>query len=163
MIEFKYKKHRISISETTMDIILKHRQVNNNSEAGGMLIGSIVANSNKIEINDCTEPLKEDNRHRFGFKRSNKHNEILNKKWCSSSFTKLYLGEWHTHPQEIPSPSFIDKSSWKTLLFKSNTESEILVFLVIGTISMDIWIGDKRNKRIERGGSYRYKNSKNVN
>lgn len=159
MIIFRYRKYKISISQTTIDIILKYRQVNDNYEAGGMLIGSIITNSNEIEINDCTEPLKEDSSHRFGFKRSNKHNEVLNDKWRNSNFTKLYLGEWHTHPQEIPVPSITDKNSWEVLLLKSNTESDILIFVVVGTKFMDLWIGDKINKKLERGGNYKYKDN----
>lgn len=159
MIIFEYKKYKISISKKVLDNILKYKQVNDNDEAGGMLIGSIISNSNEIEIIDFTEPLKEDKRNKFRFKRSNKHNQILNEKWISSNFTKLYLGEWHTHPQEIAAPSLIDKKAWEMLLFKSNTESDILIFLVIGTSTMDIWIGDKINKKVERGGNYRYKNN----
>ncbi|MDV8111856.1 Mov34/MPN/PAD-1 family protein [Bacillus sp. BAU-SS-2023] len=156
MIEIKYKKYKISISNQIVDIIINRRQINNNYEAGGMLIGSIVANSNEIEINDYTEPLKEDSRNRLTFKRSDKHNEILYEKWKESNFTKLYLGEWHTHPQNIPTPSFIDKISWNTLLFKSNTESDILIFIIGGTSSIEIWIGDRKSKKIKRGESYKY-------
>lgn len=163
MIEIKYKKYKISISDVIMDVIIKHRQVNNNCEAGGMLIGSIVANSDEIEIYDYTEPLKEDNRNRLSFKRSNKHNEVLYEKWKESNFTKLYLGEWHTHPQKIPKPSLIDIASWKMLLSKSNTESEILIFIIIGISSMEIWIGDRKSKKVKRGGSYKFKSSGEIN
>lgn len=156
MIEIKYKEYKISISNAIMSDIIKYRQVNNNYEAGGMLIGSIVESSNEIYINDYTEPLNEDSRSRLSFKRSNKHNEILYNKWEESNFTKLYLGEWHTHPQDIPRPSFIDRASWKTLLMKSNTECEVLIFIIIGISSVEIWIGDRKNKKIKRGGSYRY-------
>lgn len=159
MINIKYGTYKISISDVIIDAIIKHRQVNNKCEAGGMLIGSIVTNSYEIEVYDYTEPLKEDNRNRLSFKRSNKHNEILYIKWQESNCTKLYLGEWHTHPQYIPKPSLIDITSWKMLLSKSNTESEILIFIIIGISSMEIWIGDKRNKKVKRGGSYKFKNS----
>lgn len=156
MVEIKYKEYKISISNVVIDAIISYRQVNDNYESGGMLIGSIVENSNKIEINDYTEPLKEDNRNRLFFKRSNKHNDILYNKWKESNFTKLYLGEWHTHPQNIPRPSLIDRVSWNTLLLKSNTESEILIFIIVGISSVEIWIGDRKCKKVKRGGSYKY-------
>lgn len=156
MIEFKYKEYKISIFKSTIDVILKYRQVDYKFESGGMLIGSIIDNLNEIEIIDCTEPLKEDFRNRLSFSRSNKHNDILKRKWKESNFTKLYLGEWHTHPQQIPLPSTIDKISWTTLLLQSNTESKILVFIIMGTTSMEIWIGDRISQEIERGGSYRF-------
>ncbi len=159
MIEIKYEEYKISIPNVIMDEIINYRQVDDNYEAGGMLIGSIVVNSNEIEINDYTEPLKEDSSNRLSFKRSDKHNEILYRKWRESNYIKLYLGEWHTHPQEIPRPSLIDITSWKMLLSKSNTESEILIFIIIGISSVEIWIGDKKSKKVKRGGSYKFKSS----
>lgn len=156
MIKIKYKKYKITISNKVIATIINHRQINNKYEAGGMLIGSIVVNSNEIEINDYTEPLKEDSRNRLAFKRSNIHNELLHKKWKDSNFTKLYLGEWHTHPQNIPTPSFIDKISWNKLLVKSDTESDILIFIIGGISSVEIWIGDRNTKIIKRGESYKY-------
>lgn len=159
MIEIKYQKYEIKISSVVIDNIIKYRQVGNNYEAGGMLIGSIVNNSNEIDLNDCTEPLKEDTRKRTSFKRSNKHNDILYNKWQKSNFTKLYLGEWHTHPQGMPKASFVDIKSWNYLLRVSNTESDILIFIIVGIYSVEIWIGDRINKNIERGGTYKYKNN----
>ncbi|WP_253219630.1 Mov34/MPN/PAD-1 family protein [Pseudomonas sp. B21128] len=39
---------------------------------------------------------------------------------CKSCFQETnglvrYFGEWHTHPQEVPSPSHIDLDEWETL------------------------------------------------
>lgn len=163
MIEIKYEKYKISISDVIMNAIIKYRQVNNNCEAGGMLIGSIVTNSDEIEVYDYTEPLKEDNSNRLSFRRSNKHNEIIYKKWKESNYTKLYLGEWHTHPQEIPKPSLIDIASWKMLLSKSNTESEILIFIIMGTCYVEIWIGDIKSKKVKRSGRYKLECSRKIN
>lgn len=156
MVKFKYKECYFTITETTFQRMLRYKQLNNSFESGGMLIGSILTSGNEIEINDCTEPLEEDKQSRLSFRRSNMHNKLLKKKWEESEFTKLYLGEWHTHPQRIPSPSFLDKSTWKKLLYTSNTECRFLIFIIIGLNSMEIWIGDRKSKSLDRGGNYRY-------
>lgn len=155
-VKFNYQNYHFSLTTDVLEKIIEYKQIDNKFEAGGMLIGSILLDSNEIEINDFTEPIDEDERTRIGFKRSNIHNKLLRKKWEESNCTKLYLGEWHTHPQNIPSPSYVDMNSWEKLLYTSNTECEYLIFIIIGLISMEIWIGDKKKKKLERGGYYRY-------
>ena len=156
MINFRYKEIQFNISKNVIDTIIKYKQGNNQSESGGFLIGSISTDGNRIVANDFTEPLETDKRSIFSFNRSEQHNNILNLKWKESNYTKLYLGEWHTHPQDIPMPSFVDKKSWKNLLKKSNTESEFLIFIIVGMETIETWIGDRKLKSIERMCSYRF-------
>ncbi|WP_300351565.1 Mov34/MPN/PAD-1 family protein [Clostridium sp.] len=156
MISFTYKDKNFEITKDVIETLVSYKQIKKRYEAGGMLIASINRIDYKIEINDCTTPLEEDKRSFLGFKRSEKHNEILNKKWKESNYKKLYIGEWHTHPQNIPSPSFQDKVSWKKLITRSVTDSEYLLFIIVGIKSLEIWVGDKNIKSIERGASYKY-------
>lgn len=39
---------------------------------------------------------------------------------------------------------------------RSVTDSEYLLFIIVGIESLQIWIGDKEKNNIERGASYRY-------
>ncbi len=154
MITIKYKDVIVNISEDVINNITKFKQIKSNPEAGGILIGSIFKDGGTIDINDYTIPLVNDKRLRFWFGRSEQHNEILHDKWKKSSHTKLYLGEWHTHPQNYPTPSAVDILSWKKLLIRSKTESEVIIFIIVGLNALNIWIGDKKLKKIIKSLCY---------
>lgn len=154
MISIGYKNYDIKINDNVLTIMSKYIQCKSKYESGGILIGSILIEGKTIEINDCTEPIDLDKSSRCGFYRSNKHNELLERKWIDSNYRKMYLGEWHTHPQSRPTPSHVDKQSWKRLIKSSITESPIVIFLIIGIETMEIWIGNKNDNKLERLGSY---------
>lgn len=46
-----------------------------------------------------------------------------------------YLGEWHSHPQDRPHPSAIDRGSWARTRRLHNRP---LVFLIVGRT--DVWL-----------------------
>ena len=150
MINIDYKDYYIKVNDNVLGIMSKHIQYKSEYESGGILIGSILIDGKTIEINDCTEPIEGDKSSRCGFYRCNKHNECLDVKWKESNFIKMYLGEWHTHPQPIPTPSYVDKQSWKRLIKNSITESPIIIFIIVGTETIEIWIGNKMDNKLER-------------
>ncbi|WP_195623911.1 Mov34/MPN/PAD-1 family protein [Clostridium tertium] len=159
MISIDYNDYCIKINDNVLVIMSKYIQCKSKYESGGILIGSILIDGKTIEINDCTEPIRGDKASRYGFYRCTKHNEILEKKWIESNYINMYLGEWHTHPQSIPSPSYVDKKSWTRLIKDSITDSPIIIFLIIGIETIEIWIGNKSHNKLERVGSYGFRNS----
>ena len=54
-----------------------------------------------------------------------------------------YLGEWHTHPEDVPTPSMTDHSSWNKHL-KSDLP---LILIIVGRTHF--WVGKKFKKNIE--------------
>jgi len=36
-------------------------------------------------------------------------------RWRATRGTVRYLGEWHTHPEDHPTPSGLDRSEWRRL------------------------------------------------
>jgi len=145
MIKIKYENMIISIDETIIEEIRSRRQVKyQDEESGGMVIGSIVNNSNEIEIMDYTIPQKGDFQSRCRFIRKKKtHNAILQKKWMESHGTVMYMGEWHTHPENDPHYSLQDIRNWRKLLKKSNTYSEHLLFFIGGINYYKLWLGNR--------------------
>ena len=80
-------------------------------EAGGILLGK--RRRNHFEIMHATEPTDFDKRSRNHWVRSGQiHAEIARQYWIESGGELTYLGEWHTHPETIPSPSQIDLDEW---------------------------------------------------
>lgn len=142
-------ERKIKINCEVLSHIYDKRQVNiSDYESGGMLIGSIIRGTKDIIIEDLTLPIKDDKCSRLNYVRSKKHNELLEQKWIDSQFTKMYFGEWHTHPQEDPFPSQRDIRNWKNLMKKSNTETKILLFIIAGIDIYKIWIGDRERMKI---------------
>jgi len=106
-------------------------------ESGGILLGSY--RGPHIEITDITEPSRLDRQSRCGFIRKSPHHVKADKDaWKASKGTAGYIGEWHTHPEAIPTPSYTDKYEWKITL-----PMQPLILMIIGTDGL--WVG-YRNK-----------------
>ena len=58
--------------------------------------------------------------------------------WSSYDETLTYLGEWHTHDQDTPIPSVVDRKNWKRIS-KRNHNFEECYFMIIGRIEFIIW------------------------
>jgi integrative and conjugative element protein (TIGR02256 family) len=83
-------------------------------EAGGILIGSY--RGPHVEIVDCTTPMPQDRRLWNLFDRKDPgHRDRAMRHWRESCRTVTFVGEWHTHPEPMPSPSFIDRSTWRRI------------------------------------------------
>lgn len=150
MIRVEYKNNIINIEEHVIKVIQNMRQENPaDNESGGMLIGSVLSESNDVVIRDYTLPLKGDYQSRCRFiRKKQSHNALLQEKWEESNKTVMYLGEWHTHPEMDPHYSQQDIRNWKKLLNKSNTFSDYLVFIIGGINFYKIWIGYRKKEDI---------------
>jgi integrative and conjugative element protein (TIGR02256 family) len=115
-------------------------------EAGGVLMGRFIHNSLDIVIDDVTVPMRGDVRGRFKFLRDRyRHQQILNQVWQDSGRTTHYLGEWHTHPEPIPTPSATDLRDWGRRLQEDVFSSSTLLFIIVGIEVLRIWEGHRHN------------------
>ncbi|MBM5573167.1 Mov34/MPN/PAD-1 family protein [Deefgea sp. CFH1-16] len=117
--------------------LLAHRQLYwNSKEAAGVLIGE--RRGPHLVIQDISEPGEGDIRSRFSVDRQGPHHQIaVDKAFAQSSGTLQYLGEWHTHPEDQPSPSAKDLSSWRRHL----VDSEQMLLVIVGR--EEIWAAKK--------------------
>lgn len=108
-------------------------------ESGGIIVGKLNPSDNQIIVTDITEPQRKDKCSAFTYKRAEyAHQKIMDKLWKESQHTKTYIGEWHTHNQPIPQPSFVDIKNWiKISMRKQN--SNWLFFIIVGTEQIGIW------------------------
>src|SRR4051812_47700090 len=96
-------------SKEVIDTLSKFRQTRSGThEAGGILLGQV--------SKDCTYvcrvsiPNDLDKRSLFSFKRSKKSAQLIAEyEFHNSGGTITYLGEWHSHPEDIASPSSQDQ------------------------------------------------------
>lgn len=108
-------------------------------EAGGQLFAKIT-DSGRWEIVKATGPRRSDYRRRFRFfpRRTDEQIEI-------GEMFKVglhYVGDWHTHPELIPTPSPMDMASLEELVRESKHELLGFLMVIVGTGSAPsgLWV-----------------------
>ena len=108
-------------------------------ESGGIIIGILNPDEKQIIATDLTEPQAKDKCTAVTYKRSEYgHQERMDKLWEESQYVKTYIGEWHTHNQRIPQPSFTDRRNW-IQISKRKHNSDWIFFLIVGTEQLGDW------------------------
>jgi integrative and conjugative element protein (TIGR02256 family) len=138
---------KLEISLLAMSRMLKFRQDSCwKREAGGVLMGRYIRDCLDVVIDDITAPMHGDRRGRFNFFRDHaRHQRAINQAWHESEGTTHYLGEWHTHPEKIPTPSPTDQTNWNQHLKRDIFSSDTLFFIIVGTEFIRIWEGHRQS------------------
>lgn len=139
---------RIEFKGRAMERMRRHVQADPASlEAGGILIGRRIIDSNDIVVDAVTEPAPQDRRGRLRFHRLPQgHQQILDKAWVSSGGVAAYLGEWHTHASKRALPSAVDRANWRRL---SRLSGEPLLFVILATSETGCWCAGQRCETYE--------------
>ncbi|EOK55525.1 TPA: Mov34/MPN/PAD-1 family protein [Streptococcus suis] len=145
MFKFSCDNIVIEVREEVIKIFEHYRQgLSGSPEAGGVLIGKRLKNGNII-ITDVTIPQIEDTQKRYFFKKNREiHQQLSDEKWLESNKFSIVLGEWHTHPEAIPTPSSVDKKSWKLNVSKQH-DSRVYVFIIVGLSELRMWLLSKKS------------------
>ncbi|MGN1304774.1 MAG: Mov34/MPN/PAD-1 family protein [Oscillospiraceae bacterium] len=123
---------------------LKDFQLTNNfeKEYGGILIGLFDVKENAYIITDITWPQKEDIQKKFRFIRKDPiHQSIMDDLWKKSDYLKCYMGEWHSHREAYPSPSYVDRKNWQKSARRQNN-FDVSFFIIVGRKEIWCWISD---------------------
>lgn len=120
----------VNLDDGVLDVFHKHIQrVESDAEAGGLLLGEV--RGRHLNLICATFPTVYDLRSRYSFERLPQgHAEVALKMWSDSRGIVRYLGEWHTHPQDLPTPSRIDRSEWKRLASERKDKVPFLAVIV---------------------------------
>ncbi|HCE9700617.1 Mov34/MPN/PAD-1 family protein [Pseudomonas aeruginosa] len=120
----------LHLSTTTLGTFCQHIQSSDaDCESGGLLLGSV--HGVHILIEQATVPTERDKRFRYLFERMPfGHEAIALSRWMASQGTIRYLGEWHTHPEDHPRPSSIDRSEWNRLSAQRRDKRPMLAVIV---------------------------------
>ncbi|CAM2997959.1 MULTISPECIES: CBASS system CD-NTase/cGAS isopeptidase Cap3 [Pseudoalteromonas] len=132
----------VVILEHVFNTMLDYRQLTPTSlEAAGVLVGE--RRGSHLIICDLSVPNTGDIRSRYRVDRKGKHHQskVIECFYSSNGFQQ-YIGEWHTHPEDHPSPSFLDKQSWK-----ENLVADVpMLAIILGRKAL--WIARKEGNKI---------------
>lgn len=145
----RFTTGRFQIGSETLEVFRAHVQDTPYiSESGGVLLGRHILSSNDVVLDEVTTPLPGDQKSRFKFFRAReRHQEAINIAWHKSNGTCTYLGEWHTHPECKPTPSYIDRLNWYRKLMVDRF-SNCVFFIIVGTEEIKVWEGLQGKPRI---------------
>lgn len=135
---FKYQNIKIAISQSVLDGLNNFVQTGKKLENGGVLMGSIF--DNRIEILRISVPTPFDKCNRYGFIRDKKSAKLfIDYEFVNSNGKIIYLGEWHTHPEDYPAPSSQDIKMIKEQYKENIFNEKFLLMLILGR--KDIYFG----------------------
>jgi integrative and conjugative element protein (TIGR02256 family) len=119
-----------ALDESVLEVFQSHIQnLPSDHEAGGLLLGTV--HGSHMIITEVTVPTQKDKQSRFLFERMPfGHKAIAEARWCASGGIIRYLGEWHTHPQDHPLPSGLDRTEWAVLAGKRADGRPMLAVIV---------------------------------
>lgn len=131
---------RLIITSQAVEQLLAHVQRRCwQREAGGVLLGRHLLDSEDVVVDEVTSPQSSDRRTRFSFFRSKTHEHIARERWLTEANTLAYLGLWHTHPEDSPTPSHIDRQDWQQAVAKDTFDGPRLFFPIVGCCEIRVW------------------------
>jgi integrative and conjugative element protein (TIGR02256 family) len=113
-----------------LEVFERYIQSDAGTEAGGILLGHV--RGKHLEILEATKPTSQDRRLKYFFERMiHGHKSVAERRWRESNGLVRYIGEWHTHPQNLPTPSGMDVNEWKDLA-QGRSDRRPLLAVIVG-------------------------------
>lgn len=131
---------QLVIYDEVLTYITKYRQLRFwHREAGGQLFARI--SDGLIEIVKATGPRKRDKRSRFWYV-AHRPSEQFEIDECYRQGLH-FIGDWHTHPEDSPTPSDVDMQSWQEMFSLSEHDLIGMVFIIVGKCLSEegLWVG----------------------
>ena len=126
----------LNFSEEVRGVFEKNVQVGDRPESGGVLLGTV--HERGLLVTVATTPTRLDRQFRYLFERLPfGHRAVAKRLWRSSAGTTRYIGEWHTHPQDIPTPSGIDLHEWRKLA-NLRADKRPLLAVIVGRQALHV-------------------------
>lgn len=148
-MQFTHMGVRITFTEECLRVFSSQRQIGwYAKEIGGQLFARFTPDS--VDVAVATITKGKSRRTRFGFfpDRDAERADVL------SLFKKgwHYLGDWHTHPQVLPTPSPTDERELIDIFVKSQHELPFMLLVVVGTTPppAGLYVGSVTNSSVRQ-------------
>lgn len=141
------KKIEILITRSVLNLIKKFKQTSKNTnESGGILLGQVV--DNKVYILKVSTPNKFDKASRYSFDcNKDAAQVIIDYEFINSGHKTIYIGEWHTHPENYPNPSGVDRRMIDNQYFKNKLNEPFLILIIQGLT--DLYVAMFNGEKLE--------------
>lgn len=140
-------KTEIHLSEEIVEFFFSFRQLGKRKETGGIIIGRKQTGHSCYEITRVSKPSISDIASRFGFVRDGAHaQKIINRRNRISNREENYLGEWHTHPEQIPHYSETDLSLLMKVKVDGTCKFGNPIMIIVGIKAFCLLFFDESNK-----------------
>lgn len=139
-ILFAERKKRIFFDERLLNKMKPYLQLKDwHRECGGILLGYVCKENLDLCVTEMTVPYKGDCSKWNGFiRQSPEHVKMYNRIYESSNKTCLYVGEWHTHPENIPNYSKADEDNWKSIS-QADKAFPTQIHVIAGRVAVRFW------------------------
>ncbi len=130
--QIKCSGQTLVLTDPVIKTLSKHRQLRFwQREAGGQLFGHFQGST--IEIMEATGPRRTDRRTRTSYipDRRAEQREIDDRFGRGLHF----IGDWHSHPEKIPMPSYSDVTSLDDTVRRSTHSMLAFVLVIVGQLA----------------------------
>ncbi|MBN8503363.1 MAG: Mov34/MPN/PAD-1 family protein [Burkholderiales bacterium] len=128
-MKFCHKTWNVLLTENCVSELMRHRQSSGSSrENGGQLFARFVQDGVQVEVATVTRGFSR--RTRFGFWPDRKAEQADINQLFERGLH--YIGDWHTHPEEVPSPSATDEQKMQEIFRKSRHELPFMLMVIVG-------------------------------
>lgn len=133
MIQVEIQGVQLIITNTVVDIFMKFRQLyGNDNERGGILLGQVNDLNNKVLICRAGIPSNADRGGRTSFRRNHVvAQNLVEYEFYNSDGKNTYLGEWHTHPAKVASPSSQDVNMIKQQFVENDIKVNFVLMIIV--------------------------------
>lgn len=130
----KINKIQFEITAEVVDKLMSLRQMTGNEDCG-ILLGSVVGNMH-YRINEVSGSCRIENKASTHscIRDFQKANMVIEHEFETSAHTRIYFGEWHTHPEDNPRSSSRDELSIKELVLLTELDATVtgLILAIVG-------------------------------
>jgi integrative and conjugative element protein (TIGR02256 family) len=133
----------IDFPETTIQFLRSYCQSPTSCETGGVLAG-FLRKDNIWVVSHPMPPSPRNRAGRFWVKRHRGDSQkFVENVFKATDGIVNYIGEWHTHPEPVPTPSGKDRKMIDDLLRTSRLEINFLIGVIVGTSgTLCVWCQD---------------------
>tara|TARA_R110001583_G_scaffold178502_3_gene334466 strand:+ start:1434 stop:1886 length:453 start_codon:yes stop_codon:yes gene_type:complete len=126
--------NKIKFSEKVLISFLSQIEKFGMIETGGILLGFIKNDTIYIEV--ASKPGENAIHEEYYFKADSDYvNMIIDMEYANSDGKIKYLGEWHTHPEYIPTPSELDLISLSEI---TTSKGDFCIMVILGSLNFNL-------------------------
>lgn len=126
-------EYTIEIKDEVYQQLRKYAQHEGN-ELCGVLTGSQI-DDKTFRISKVSPPCVACNSRCGCVRDASKANAFIQQDYNESEHTRVYVGEWHTHPEANPTPSLVDINSVISSFNTAERAVPFLIMMIVGTES----------------------------